>query len=121
MRTHAQSCTRAFEWPADPSGTPYPAVQPGEREPVSRGRAAVVLFAVLRDSPGGTSCLCLPASNGFSRYIGRDLSTQVVMAEIASNALKEYFPLSLADFNCGVTLGTGSFGRVKFSTHKVVP
>lgn len=43
------------------------------------------------------------------------------MAEIASNALKEYFPLSLADFNCGVTLGTGSFGRVKFSTHKVVP
>jgi len=39
-------------------------------------------------------------------------------AEIACDALKEYFPLSLADFNVGVTLGTGSFGRVKFGTHK---
>jgi hypothetical protein len=28
-------------------------------------------------------------------------------------------PLSLADFDVGVTLGTGSFGRVRFSTHKV--
>jgi serine/threonine protein kinase len=41
------------------------------------------------------------------------------MAEVASDALSEHFPLSLADFNVGVTLGTGSFGRVKFSTHKV--
>lgn len=28
-------------------------------------------------------------------------------------------PLSLSDFDVGVTLGTGSFGRVRFSTHKV--
>jgi len=27
-------------------------------------------------------------------------------------------PLSLSDFDVGVTLGTGSFGRVRFSTHK---
>lgn len=40
-------------------------------------------------------------------------------ADIACDALKEFFPLSLADFNVGVTLGTGSFGRVKFGTHKV--
>jgi serine/threonine protein kinase len=39
-------------------------------------------------------------------------------SEIASDALKEFFPLSLSDFNIGVTLGTGSFGRVKFVTHK---
>jgi len=41
------------------------------------------------------------------------------MAEVASDALSEHFPLSLSDFNVGVTLGTGSFGRVKFSTHKI--
>jgi hypothetical protein len=28
-------------------------------------------------------------------------------------------PLSLDDFDVGVTLGTGSFGRVRFCTHKV--
>jgi hypothetical protein len=28
-------------------------------------------------------------------------------------------PLGLSDFDVGVTLGTGSFGRVRFSTHKV--
>ena len=28
-------------------------------------------------------------------------------------------PLSLSDFDVGVTLGTGSFGRVRFSTHRV--
>ena len=28
-------------------------------------------------------------------------------------------PLSLDDFDLGVTLGTGSFGRVRFVTHKV--
>ena len=28
-------------------------------------------------------------------------------------------PLSLTDFELGVTLGTGSFGRVRFVTHKV--
>jgi hypothetical protein len=28
-------------------------------------------------------------------------------------------PISLADFDVGVTLGTGSFGRVRFATHKV--
>lgn len=36
---------------------------------------------------------------------------------IASSALRDFFPLSLDQFNVGVTLGTGSFGRVKFSTH----
>jgi hypothetical protein len=30
-------------------------------------------------------------------------------------------PLSLLDFDVGVTLGTGSFGRVRFATHKVSP
>jgi len=29
-------------------------------------------------------------------------------------------PISLDDFEVGVTLGTGSFGRVRFSTHKVM-
>jgi hypothetical protein len=29
-------------------------------------------------------------------------------------------PISLNDFDVGVTLGTGSFGRVRFSTHKVL-
>lgn len=28
-------------------------------------------------------------------------------------------PISLSDFDVGVTLGTGSFGRVRFATHKV--
>ena len=28
-------------------------------------------------------------------------------------------PLNLTDFDIGVTLGTGSFGRVRFVTHKV--
>lgn len=28
-------------------------------------------------------------------------------------------PLDLASFDVGVTLGTGSFGRVRFATHKV--
>ena len=28
-------------------------------------------------------------------------------------------PLALDDFELGVTLGTGSFGRVRFCTHKV--
>lgn len=28
-------------------------------------------------------------------------------------------PLCLDDFDLGVTLGTGSFGRVRFVTHKV--
>ena len=28
-------------------------------------------------------------------------------------------PLGLTDFDMGVTLGTGSFGRVRFVTHKV--
>ena len=28
-------------------------------------------------------------------------------------------PLTLDDFELGVTLGTGSFGRVRFCTHKV--
>lgn len=28
-------------------------------------------------------------------------------------------PLLLDDFEIGVTLGTGSFGRVRFTTHKV--
>ena len=28
-------------------------------------------------------------------------------------------PLGLTDFDVGVTLGTGSFGRVRFVTHKV--
>uniref|UniRef100_A0A7S2FJL0 cAMP-dependent protein kinase n=1 Tax=Florenciella parvula TaxID=236787 RepID=A0A7S2FJL0_9STRA len=41
------------------------------------------------------------------------------MAEVASDALSEHFPLDLASFNVGVTLGTGSFGRVKFATHKI--
>jgi len=41
------------------------------------------------------------------------------MAEVASDALSEHFPLDLAAFNVGVTLGTGSFGRVKFATHKI--
>ena len=27
-------------------------------------------------------------------------------------------PLNLSDFDIGVTLGTGSFGRVRFVTHK---
>ena len=27
-------------------------------------------------------------------------------------------PISLDDFDVGITLGTGSFGRVRFSTHK---
>ncbi len=27
-------------------------------------------------------------------------------------------PLSLTDFDLGVTLGTGSFGRVRFATHR---
>ena len=27
--------------------------------------------------------------------------------------------VNLNDFDVGVTLGTGSFGRVKFATHKV--
>ena len=71
------------------------------------------------------------------------------MAEVASDALAGHFPLSLPDFSIGVTLGnskargrtsclprpltvrathpersippgTGSFGRVKFATHKAV-
>jgi len=29
-------------------------------------------------------------------------------------------PITLADFDVGVTLGTGSFGRVRFATHKVL-
>jgi hypothetical protein len=29
-------------------------------------------------------------------------------------------PLVLDDFELGVTLGTGSFGRVRFCTHKVM-
>jgi len=29
-------------------------------------------------------------------------------------------PISLNDFDVGVTLGTGSFGRVRFATHKVI-
>jgi hypothetical protein len=29
-------------------------------------------------------------------------------------------PISLTDFDVGVTLGTGSFGRVRFATHKVL-
>jgi len=29
-------------------------------------------------------------------------------------------PISLNDFDVGVTLGTGSFGRVRFATHKVL-
>ena len=29
-------------------------------------------------------------------------------------------PLSLDDFEVGVTLGTGSFGRVRFAIHKVI-
>ena len=29
-------------------------------------------------------------------------------------------PISLDDFEVGVTLGTGSFGRVRFATHKVI-
>jgi len=41
------------------------------------------------------------------------------MAEVASDALSEHFPLDLGSFNVGVTLGTGSFGRVKFATHKI--
>ncbi len=28
-------------------------------------------------------------------------------------------PINLSDFDVGVTLGTGSFGRVRFATHKV--
>lgn len=28
-------------------------------------------------------------------------------------------PVSLRDFEMGVTLGTGSFGRVRIATHKV--
>jgi hypothetical protein len=28
-------------------------------------------------------------------------------------------PITLDDFDIGVTLGTGSFGRVRFVTHKV--
>jgi len=28
-------------------------------------------------------------------------------------------PLDLTQFTVGVTLGTGSFGRVRFATHKV--
>jgi hypothetical protein len=28
-------------------------------------------------------------------------------------------PLTLDDFDVGVTLGTGSFGRVRFATHRV--
>ena len=28
-------------------------------------------------------------------------------------------PINLAQFDLGVTLGTGSFGRVRFATHKV--
>jgi hypothetical protein len=28
-------------------------------------------------------------------------------------------PLTLNDFELGVTLGTGSFGRVRFAKHKV--
>lgn len=28
-------------------------------------------------------------------------------------------PLGMTDFDLGVTLGTGSFGRVRFVTHKV--
>jgi hypothetical protein len=29
-------------------------------------------------------------------------------------------PIKLDDFDIGVTLGTGSFGRVRFVTHKVI-
>ena len=29
-------------------------------------------------------------------------------------------PINLSDFDLGVTLGTGSFGRVRFAIHKVI-
>jgi serine/threonine protein kinase len=58
----------------------------------------------------------LPVFDSFRPPSSRILHTMAT--EIASDALKEYFPLSLSDFNTGVTLGTGSFGRVKFVTHK---
>ena len=38
---------------------------------------------------------------------------------MADTAVRELpTPLSLEDFDLGVTLGTGSFGRVRFCTHK---
>ena len=40
-------------------------------------------------------------------------------ADVKANASKLGSNLGLDSFDVGVTLGTGSFGRVRFGTHKV--
>lgn len=46
-------------------------------------------------------------------------ATATIPAVITSTTRTLQKPLNLADFDLGVTVGTGSFGRVRFATHKV--
>lgn len=46
------------------------------------------------------------------------MATEAASAQ-AGKGIKLPTPLSLESFELGVTLGTGSFGRVRFATHKV--
>jgi hypothetical protein len=50
-----------------------------------------------------------------------DPATSIIQ-EVLTNVMETRVltgPISLTDFDVGITLGTGSFGRVKFATHKV--
>jgi hypothetical protein len=47
------------------------------------------------------------------------MATPEATASAAKNSHKFAAPLDGSQFDMGVTLGTGSFGRVRFATHKV--
>lgn len=45
--------------------------------------------------------------------------TEVAVSAAAGKGMKLATPITMEHFDMGVTLGTGSFGRVRFATHKV--
>ena len=62
----------------------------------------------MSDDEGGDAGGTVPDAS----YLTVDPSKKVAQFKLPT-------PLKLADFEMGVTLGTGSFGRVNFVTHKV--
>jgi hypothetical protein len=67
----------------------------------------------------GRVFLCVTAREPFDTYF-HPFHRSFETAEMAGQAVRTLpTPLTLDDFDVGVTLGTGSFGRVRFATHKV--
>ncbi len=71
-------------------------------------------------------CVCVSGCIGCCDCVGQPRSLEVSMAKAFAGAGRGAgrierlpHPVTLEQFEMGITLGTGSFGRVRFAVHKV--